>query len=612
MKKGLIKILIPITALLLSSCDALGWFNKNILGKSSETNEPSITPEEEPEAPKYDGYPTSISLPNNVPLTIGQTKSLSVTYEPETTTHKEVKWATSDKSVATVIDGQVTGVGKGNVTITASTLNNEGNPISSECNLIVTDPSEISKTKLLYTYDDYVSHNYYTLSNCPLKGNPKLLVLPIWFNNSDEFISDEKRESVRDDIRLTFFGSNEENGWRSVKTFYEEESKGIVTMGGTVADWYEVNNSYQDFASNAGYSLVYNLVTTASDAYFENNTDVTRKDYDDDNDGYLDAVVLIYGSPDSASLGIYNDNLWAYTSWLQTDYNKTEPVPNVFFWGSYDFMYSFGSYALKRTGIATYGRGDTKHCVVDSHCYIHEMGHILGLPDYYDYSGMHSPAGGFSMQDSNVGGHDAFSVTAYGWAQPYIPKESMTITINDFQLSHDVIILANHDVNSPFDEYLMLELYTPTGLNFADSVYQYRDSYPQGPLTTGIRLWHVDARLTYLSSGSWSKTLTTNAKHSNVTEAMTNTTYYEGIDMSTFPLGIESVNYNFLELIRNKEVTETLTADALFGLGSSFELTSECTQFVKSGNMNDGNKLGWKFSVDAMDSSSATITVTKL
>ena len=142
-------------------------------------------------------------------------------------------------------------------------------------------------------------------------------------------------------------------------------------------------------------------------------------------------------------------------------------------------MYSSDK-ASQRTGKSSYGNGDTRYCNVDAHTFIHEMGHVLGLQDYYDYDGIGTAVGGFTMQDNNVGGHDPYSVIAYGWAQPYIPTNTVTLTINDFQSSHDVVLLANHTVNSPFDEYLLVELYTPTGLNKFDTDYRYKYYYPQG------------------------------------------------------------------------------------------------------------------------------------
>ena len=609
MKRPLIKVLLSITALLLSSCSFTDWF-KNIFSKN-EQGQKEEEQKTDPEKHTYPGNPIEIDIPDSLPLTVGQTKALSISYNPQDTENKVVEWVSSNPSVATYSDGQVTALSVGQSKITATAKNRLGETIKSECNVVVTDPSTISKTTLKYTYDDYCANSAYPFDNTPLVGNPKLLVIPVWFSDSDTFISMSHRELVRDDIRKSFFGTNEEAGWRSLKTYYEEEAQGMIEIGGTITEWYETGESYEVYASNSsgGYKTE-TLVETASTYYF-NNSSETAQDYDSNNDGYLDGVILVYAAPDYDSLGVSSNNLWAYTSWLMGLPDLSNPTPNVYFWGSYDFMYSSGIKAYERTELSMYGRGDTRHCIVDPHCFIHEMGHVFGLQDYYDYSGQHCPAGGFCMQDMNVGGHDAYSVMAFGWAKPYIPTETSTIIINDFQSSHDMILLANHEVDSPFDEYMLLEFYSPTGLNKFDSDYHYNDRYPLGPKQVGIRLWHVDARLTYWTGSGWSKTLVSNPTRGDVYHAMSNT-YYSEWASGYSPLGKSYADFNTLQLIRREGKSPYFSNNAIFGYGSSFTMNDYADQFVKAQRMNDGKSLGWTFSVSALDETSAAITVTKL
>ncbi len=373
------------------------------------------------------------------------------------------------------------------------------------------------------------------------------------------------------------------------------------------------------------------LVESATNWYFTNNPSESRKDYDRDGDGYLDGVMLIYGAPDYATLGNNDyDNLWAYCYWLQdtSNNNNTNPGPNVFFWASYDFMYD-SSKASVRTGKSSYGNGDCSHASIDAHTYIHEMGHVFGLDDYYDYgSNNYSPAGGFSMQDYNVGGHDPYSVMALGWADPYIPTQSCDITISAFQKTHDLILLTPswNSYDSPFDEYLLLELYTPTGLNALDSTYRYDSSYPQGPNVAGIRLWHVDARLAYCTSltsqgyptYAYSK-ITTNPAYNatyGITHAFSNTV--GNADYGSV-LGSSYYNYHLLSLVRNNtstgvNTTSKLSSSDLFRNGSSFSMSTYSSQFVKSGKLNSNVSLGWSFSVALSgtgDNAQATIHLIK-
>ncbi len=643
MKKTLIKLLIPLTALLVSSCQLMpsnkggsrtnpttgkdstgdssgdtskGGTSTDTTGQSgtSSSSNKSSSGTSSTSAGPTDIYPTAISIPSSKTLDVGVSLTLSVTYTPSNTTVRNVTWSTSKSSVATVSNGKVTAIGAGSAVITAKAKNASGQDISSTCNVTVNDSSSITKTHLSYTYDDYMANNYYKLDNCPLSGSPKLLIIPIWFSDSTDFILESKKETIRSDIQKTYLGTNSETGWRSVKTFYEEESQGTMSLTGVVADWYNVGVSYKTYAnSSSGGNATKTLVTTASNAYFSKSGSDSRSSFDTNNDGYLDGVMLIYAAPDYQSLGNESyGNLWAYCYWVQQSASPANPTPNVFFWASYDFMYS-SSKSYTQTGKTSYGHGDTSHCNVDAHTFIHEMGHVLGLEDYYDYSdAKYEAAGGFSMQDYNVGGHDPYSVMAYGWANPYIPTKTMSITINPFQSSHDIILLANHTVDSVFDEYMLLELYTPTGLNQFDSQYQYGGAYPLGPSTPGIRLWHIDARLISVDSADsydWS----TNPNDGGVMHAMSNT--YEGSDHSS-PLGDGYYDYNILQLIRN-DTSETyhtsavLSSSDLFKQGNSYSQATYSSQFVDGTKMNNGSTLGWSFSVTSLSSTSATIKVTK-
>ena len=253
------------------------------------------------------------------------------------------------------------------------------------------------------------------------------------------------------------------------------------------------------------------------------------------------------------------------------------------------------------------------------------MGHMFGLNDYYDYSGQYNPAGGFSMQDANVGGHDPFSSFALGWGKAYVPTKTVTINLRPFAETGEMILLSPsfNEYNSPFDEYLLIEFYTPTGLNAFDTQYQYGSRFPQGPSQMGIRLWHVDDRLYYQSGYGYSATykFTTNPsdKSHKVDEAFTNT-YDDGTEETEgylSPLGSDYYDFNQLQLIRNStktshKVKTDFSSSSLFKAGSSFNMNTYKKQFVKSDKLNQEIDLGFSFSVNTVNAEYANITITKL
>ena len=336
----------------------------------------------------------------------------------------------------------------------------------------------------------------------------------------------------------------------------------MLTLTGTVSEWYGLDKNIALTNYSVSVPNTTQLVKEATDWYFSNHSE-SRASYDKDKDGHLDGVILIYGVPDYSALGYTHSNnstvsnLWAYCNWTRLDKNTLLPTVNVFLWASYVFMYG-SNVASERTGQFGYYSGDTRHCNIDAHTYIHEMGHIFGLTDYYDYSQSYSPAGGFSMQDRNIGGHDPFSVFALGWAQAYVPNQSATINLKPFSTTGEIIILSPefNDINSPFDEYLIIEYYTRDGLNELDSRYNYLNNlaYPTGPDKKGIRLWHVDARLLYSKTGRFtaSNVTTDPSTDKGRVAFMMSNTYAPGPEGYISPLGDDYGDYNLIQLIRSK------------------------------------------------------------
>ncbi len=506
----------------------------------------------------------------------------------------------------------------GSITLSGcSMLSNLFSSIFNRDNIKVTT---LNKTKLQYTYKDYMTHNIYTLDNCPLQGSPKLLVVPVWFTDSGDYIPSSKKAKVREDIQKAYFGSDSDTGWKSVSGYYSQLSEGKLKLDGVVTDWYNCGMSSTEFYSEtAGADNTCDLVTKAVSWYQSTYGVSSMSSFDSDHNGYLDGVMLIYGSPDAEAMSSAGGNMWAYCFWLQQpngDINN--PIPNVFFWASYDFMYSAGD-GYEWEG-PSYGSGDTNHCNIDTHTYIHEMGHVLGLEDYYDYSYQCNPAGGFSMQDCNVGSHDPYSAMAYGWVDPIIPTETCKLELKPFQDSgHDLVLLSNHTVvNSPFDEYLLVEFYSPTGLNAFDVANKYKTYYPQGPDKYGIRLWHVDARLTYeISEDIYSKQLVTEPKAGRAyTHAFSNTYYSKNNPSSNdyaSLLGEEYSDYDILHLIRYAKNAKHKTGNNfssidLFSKGYSFSMDSHKSQFVNTGKLDSGETLGWSFKVNSISKDKAVVT----
>ena len=471
------------------------------------------------------------------------------------------------------------------------------------------EPWTGEKQKLTYTEKNLRGATYYDVDYMPSTGKSKLLVLPISFNDTRDFLSNIEKDELLVDLNAAMFGDKATTGWHSVSSYYEEESYGALTIEGEVADWYD-SGYYYDSVNDKNTSTV---VQNAINHWKSNNPDKV-KDFDSDGNGYIDGVFAIYGGPnykntDALKRHRANSNMWAYTSWLETTANKENPNGNSFIWASYDFM-----------------TGDNSNGVlVDAHTYIHEMGHVLGLDDYYDYADVNDVwAGGFSMQDYNVGGHDPYSSMVLGWVDPYVPTTSTTITIKPFVSSGDVILLSpDFSSNSAFDEYILIEYYSPTGVNEHDSKYQYKHEYPLGPDKNGIRIWHVDSRLLKITETSkrgqtikqYSIVNTINPDDGSYVVGCTNTTYIQGADTNAYCTAASELrNLKLLELIRRGDYSASRTSDYinnnyLFKSGDTFSLTQYSGYFKSSTKLNNGSKFGWSVKINSITDEEATITV---
>jgi hypothetical protein len=119
---------------------------------------------------------------------------------------------------------------------------------------------------------------------------------------------------------------------------------------------------------------------------------------------------------------------------------------------------------------------------------IHETGHALGLPDYYDYDDSVGPdggVGGLDMMDSTSFDHNCFSKWMLDWITPdFITNGSDTLSLNPSSVYADsVAIMPGNESIDPFSEYFMVQYRTAKSEN--DSLLP----------NSGFLIWHIDARL---------------------------------------------------------------------------------------------------------------------
>lgn len=449
-----------------------------------------------------------------------------------------------------------------------------------------------------YYKPNALKHHFVDLKLCsdtlilPSTGDQKILVIPVEFTDYPASSLDGGAAGSKERIRKTFFGTSEETGWESVSSYYEKSSYGKLHISGTVTDWYDCGYTLQqaDSLKQDGQNddATWYILRDAVNWYKRNHNDI--KDYDRNNDGYIDAVWMVYSAPYDLSSSAYEIQ-WAYTFWdYEQNPNKNSPVANVYAWASYEFINEGGS-----------------RYEADAHTFIHETGHVLGLDDYYTYDSYDwGPAGVLDMMDGNIGDHNAYSKMVLEWTLPYVAQNTGSITLRPFESSGDCLLIGNNWNGSAFEEYLVLEYYTPTGLNRQDAQYTY-PSRPRMFTQSGVKVYHIDSRLGLVTYGSrgwafskWTDQLTS-----------TNNSYTTIAASNTASSSLVSDDYRLVHLLESSGQNSfyygsEATNETLFQIGDSFGKTT-----FNSFKFNDSTKVPFTFEITAMNDAGVTISFTK-
>ena len=445
-------------------------------------------------------------------------------------------------------------------------------------------------------------------NDLPSIGNQNILVVPVKFSNST-YVDTELggSEKVLKDIEKTFFGNKNETGWESVTSYYEKSSYGKLNISGKVSDWFTLNMTFERAASMQLSPEIatpaVNIAREVGKWYSENYDDI--KDFDLDNNGYIDALWMVYDWPAEHK---YNGSFdWAHCYWDYTNKQLPDPenpIPYTYAWASAGFLYEGGF--LDENNVP----------LPDAHTFVHETGHMLSLDDYYDVDDKHSYSGCLDMMDHNIGDHNMFSKYLLNWANPYVVTDECEITIRPSHETGDFIIVKDEWNHSANDEYLLFEFYTPTGLNEMDAKNAYMGEYPKLYQEPGIKIYHIDARLGYFINHQFEKYtdeiigLENNEKY-NTRLAHSNSS------SKNSQSGIRS-NYYLLHLLENKEKPSLhgtrvpATDETLFHEGDIFDPINHNSCFSLPEYFNDGEYISYSMEVTSLNSESATLKFTRL
>ena len=295
----------------------------------------------------------------------------------------------------------------------------------------------------------------------PTKGTVRIPVFLVDFSDAPH---DPNQTAA--DVQSKMFGNGTTGDYpyESLKNYYLRSSYNQLTITGDVYDWYRAVYP-RSYYQSQGKVVLINEILQAHDSQ------VNFTLYDADHNEKIDALFIKWAGSDTGWASFW----WACMSSTGSSLTVDGVKP-------YNYVWSW--YARPVNG-TYYPRVD-----------IHETGHLLGLPDYYDYNASIGPkggVGGWDMMDANWGDHNAFSKYLLGWIDPIVISSGtreIILSPASTTSSDNAVLIMPGAVPDSFGEFFLVQYREPGSGN---------DPLKAG-LSKAVWIWHVDSTLT---SGGW-------------------------------------------------------------------------------------------------------------
>jgi M6 family metalloprotease-like protein len=304
----------------------------------------------------------------------------------------------------------------------------------------------------------------------PSIGNRKILVLLIDFSDAAHTTNQTAAS-----VESVYFGAGHLPNcpYESVANYYRRSSYNQLNLSGVVVNWYRAPQP-RSYYEALGYNGKINLVNEALVAASLQRIDIAQ--FDTDGNGVIDALVVKWLGATSSWAGFW----WPSVINLGSNLTFSGLKVGLVIWTTFGDMY--GSPQLANAFEGTY---------ID----IHEMGHVLGLPDYYDANRLVAPnggLGGFDMMDSNFGDHNAVSKFMLGWIDPPVARVAGVFNLKLYpSATHpDAVIVAPDPLLGTDSGEFYLIQFRKWGIG-NDPMLGFVNV---NQLQDGLAIWHVDAR----------------------------------------------------------------------------------------------------------------------
>jgi immune inhibitor A len=264
----------------------------------------------------------------------------------------------------------------------------------------------------------------------------------------------------------------------SLRDYYNEVSRGAFDVDGIVTRWYTAPRAYAEYAnSQGGFGVApFNAQQMALDAVRLADPDLDFAQFDNDgpdgvpnsgdDDGEVDGLFIVHAGPGGEETGS-NDDIWSHKWTLPGGPASVDGVEAD--------AYSTQPERWQLTTPYT-SPGDLMSIGV----FCHEFGHVLGLPDLYDTSGLPGASEGLGEWDlmaSGVYNHlpgkptgsspahlSAWSKMTLGWLEPtWVFQDSFSVTVPPVETTGTAFRLWTNGVDA--GEYFLVENRQPVGFD---------------------------------------------------------------------------------------------------------------------------------------------------
>ena len=245
------------------------------------------------------------------------------------------------------------------------------------------------------------------------------------------------------------------NYTRDYSYFYRGKKQSITSKGSAWQYFYDSSNGHYD----PQFDVIGPVTVSKNMEYYGKNNPSTQfdaapwtmveeacqlvddsvdfKQYDNDHDGYVDFVYVIYAGYGEADGGDKN-TIWPHSYWLLTA-GITLKVD-----GKCVDLYACGNEMDSRTNY---------HTGIGTFC--HEFSHVLGLPDLYETTGYgtYKTIGAWSILDYGPYNNDGNTPPAYsayeqffmGWLMPRLIVDAENVELEELQASNSALLISSSD-----------------------------------------------------------------------------------------------------------------------------------------------------------------------